>query len=571
MTNARCRLRFSSTWIILVMLSAVLELTPLSLADDTRGPYPRHQSATIEMVAHRGANLAAPENTFVAAELALERGAAWVEIDIRTSQDGVMYLMHDHTVDRTTDGSGVFAEMNSTDIDRLDAGAWFGESFTGESVPRLRDFLAWAKGKTRVYVDVKAVEPEAFVSLLRDTKMRDDVFFWSGDDELMNDICLLDPDLRHKRNANNVEELISVDDEWSIDIVETCARNLTQRFLAEAESRGIQVMAHLLDDKTASFRQAVQMDVDLANLDHLQGFKRIETATLDSLGVRDKHDGAKTGGVASTNDGGFVYAGSMGHSHNDYYRDTPLLDALDAGMLSIEVDVYHRDNELFVAHDPHEIRADRTLRTMYLDPLRKRFEALGGHQSEHPFGGRVRKSGRPLILMVDLKSGGDLTWRVLERQLRDYADLVREVRTRADGESVVSDAPVVVVVSGNRPQRLIEAARVRRTAIDGRFPGDLESERPPHLMPMISTSFSNLISDPQQLDQRALTAVLDRFAEAAGKDNRLARVWATPDHARAWRAFAAAGMQLINTDRPSRLARFFTDMGEKRQAVVTPE
>ena len=552
---------------LLVLLAWGPWPTLASIVDHPPGP--RHPDASIEMVAHRGANLGAPENTLAAAELALERGANWIEVDVRTSRDGVMYLMHDRTVERTTDGEGVFAEMTSAEIDRLDAGAWFDEAYAGERVPRLRDFLAWAEGRTRVYLDVKAVDPKAFVNLLAEFDVGDDVFFWSGDRGLMDAICRLAPDLPHKRGPDTVAELIAVDEAWGLDVVETGPEHLTERFMAEAASRGIRVMAHLLDDEPSSFRRAVERQPDLANLDYLERFKRVEAATLDQMAAGKS--GMQSGGVKPIGDGGLVVTTSLGHSHNDYYRARPLLGALESGMLSIEADVFLREGDLFVAHDPYEITEHRTLRRLYLDPLWEAFEAHGGAKPDHPFGGKVRASGRPVVLLVDFKSAGPPAWRALERQLRDYSGLVREVHRDAAGRVVVSRAPVIVVVSGNRPQRLIEGAAVRRTAIDGRFPGDLASDRPPHLMPMISTSFSDLASVAEDRGEGSIPAVLASFSRAAAAEGRLARVWATPDKPRAWRILAASGMQLINTDRPGRLAAFFDGLNDPQQAAIETE
>ncbi len=76
---------------------------------------------------------------------AAEHGAAWVEFDVRPTADGQLVLMHDQTVERTTDGSGRLVDMSLADVSRLDAGAWFGAQFTGERVPTLQaaiDFLA---------------------------------------------------------------------------------------------------------------------------------------------------------------------------------------------------------------------------------------------------------------------------------------------------------------------------------------------------------------------------------------------------------------------------------------------
>lgn len=100
-----------------------------------------HPSATykdpIEVVVHRGANHLAPENTVASAYAALEHGATWIELDVRKSKDGVLYNLHDETLDRTTNGQGALADMNSDEVDKLDAGSWFGKNMPAHVSPHL--------------------------------------------------------------------------------------------------------------------------------------------------------------------------------------------------------------------------------------------------------------------------------------------------------------------------------------------------------------------------------------------------------------------------------------------------
>ena len=91
-------------------------------------PYPR-------IVAHRGGGLLAPENTLAAIRLARSLGFIGVEFDVKLTGDGIPVLIHDDTLERTTDGSGVVAETSYQGIAKLDAGAWFGNEFSGEPVP----------------------------------------------------------------------------------------------------------------------------------------------------------------------------------------------------------------------------------------------------------------------------------------------------------------------------------------------------------------------------------------------------------------------------------------------------
>lgn len=261
--------------------------------------------------------------------------------------------------------------------------------------------------------------------------------------------------------------------------------------------------------------------------------------------------------VQSDEGGGLTLGGSMGHSHNDYYRDKPLEDALDAGMLSIEADVILRDDELFIAHDPHEIRADRTLRSLYLEPLKRAFIKQGARDKDHPFNGKVRADGVPVILMIDFKSDGEKSWRLLEKQLAAYAPMLRRVRVSRNGEASVNEGPVIVVISGNRPIELMAEATSRFCSVDGRYPQDAGSTAPAHLMPMISNSWSTLKRHAGGDDPAAVDGVLRAMRDDAAKHGRVARVWATPDNQAMWSRLAGLNMQLVNTDRPAELAAFF--------------
>jgi glycerophosphoryl diester phosphodiesterase len=92
--------------------------------------------------AHRGDNKNAPENTVPAFELAVQKGAHQIELDVQRTSDGHLVLMHDGKVDRTTDGSGTLAEMTFAQVRALDAGSWFSDDFSGTPVPTLQEGLA---------------------------------------------------------------------------------------------------------------------------------------------------------------------------------------------------------------------------------------------------------------------------------------------------------------------------------------------------------------------------------------------------------------------------------------------
>jgi glycerophosphoryl diester phosphodiesterase len=91
----------------------------------------------LERVAHRGYSAVAPENTLPAFAAAIRGGATYVEFDVRTSADGVPVVIHDRTLDRTTDGTGSVWEQPYTYLAGLDAGAWFSPAYAGIGIPTL--------------------------------------------------------------------------------------------------------------------------------------------------------------------------------------------------------------------------------------------------------------------------------------------------------------------------------------------------------------------------------------------------------------------------------------------------
>jgi len=100
----------------------------------TAWPFPR-------VIAHRGGGVLAPENTLAALEVAVRHGCRAVEFDVRLSADGTPFLLHDATLDRTTDGRGRVARTPDAVLRTLDAGRWYGAAFADEPLPTLQQAI----------------------------------------------------------------------------------------------------------------------------------------------------------------------------------------------------------------------------------------------------------------------------------------------------------------------------------------------------------------------------------------------------------------------------------------------
>ena len=110
------------------------------------------------IIAHRGFSAISPENTLRAVVDAVKGGADLVEVDVRLTKDGYVVVMHDSTVDRTTNGTGAVAQLTLGEIKQLDAGTWKGEEFAGEKVPTLQELLevfVQEKYKAKLLIELK--------------------------------------------------------------------------------------------------------------------------------------------------------------------------------------------------------------------------------------------------------------------------------------------------------------------------------------------------------------------------------------------------------------------------------
>ena len=116
-------------------------------------------------IAHRGASGTFPENTLSAFRAAIDAGAGMCELDVQLSRDGAVVVIHDDTVDRTTDGKGEVAALTLEELKRLDAGAKFkGGMIKGERIPTLDEVFAVTSGKCALNIELKAGGLEAQVA-----------------------------------------------------------------------------------------------------------------------------------------------------------------------------------------------------------------------------------------------------------------------------------------------------------------------------------------------------------------------------------------------------------------------
>lgn len=232
-----------------------------------------------------------------------------------------------------------------------------------------------------------------------------------------------------------------------------------------------------------------------------------------------------------------------GHAHNDYEHTRPLYDALEHGFTSVEVDVYLVNNQLLVAHDPTQLKPDKTLQSLYLDPLRQRVKQNKGRV--------YSKGGLEFTLLIDVKTEAVTTYFALRTVLQQYQDIL----TTFSGDSR-TDKAVIAIISGNRTQAVMAGEATRYAALDGRL-ADLNSNFSSNLMPLISDNWTNnftwngdgsISSEERQK--------LRNFVSTAHVQGKRIRFYATPDNLAMWRELLMAEVDLINTDDLAGLQEF---------------
>ncbi|MBR10045.1 MAG: hypothetical protein CMP48_20445 [Rickettsiales bacterium] len=171
-------LLYSSPIVILFMTISLFEpwiyrelITSDKIDDRLKGEH-------FDIIAHKGASGIAPENTIAAIQLALDMGVDMIEIDVRNTHDEEIVVIHDATLDRTTNGTGLVHDYTLEEIRELDAGSWFGDArYAGEKVPTLKEVLDLVDGKCQVLIEIKHMDhphyhdfAEKLIDVIREEK-----------------------------------------------------------------------------------------------------------------------------------------------------------------------------------------------------------------------------------------------------------------------------------------------------------------------------------------------------------------------------------------------------------------
>jgi glycerophosphoryl diester phosphodiesterase len=219
------------------------------------------QTRTVVAISHRGEHLHHPENTMPAFEEAVRVGADYIEVDVRTTKDGKLVLMHDNTANRTTNGKGEIAQMTFEEVRALDAGG-------GARVPTFDEALDYARGKIGIYVDVKQVAAKDLMEHIVGHGMADHVVIYSG--RISKEIQELNPGLRIMPEARSAEYAQKLLDELRLKVMAFDASDFRPEVIAVAKKGNALVYVDRLGaaDNAASWQEAIDQGADGIQTDH---------------------------------------------------------------------------------------------------------------------------------------------------------------------------------------------------------------------------------------------------------------------------------------------------------------
>ena len=216
------------------------------------------RSGRILLGGHRGNAAECPETTLASFQSAIDLGVDVIECDVHLSEDGGLPVIHDHLLDRTTNGSGLVRDQTMAELKRLDAGSWKEPRFAGERIPSIGEVLDLARGKVGVAIEIKNLPlpyagiEEAVVSAVKNADMVADVVVISFDHRCLKRIGEMEPEiLTGVLEASRPVDVLRVMDDAQADVFCPHWASIEPETAAELHAAGKLIGVWTVDDPFA--------------------------------------------------------------------------------------------------------------------------------------------------------------------------------------------------------------------------------------------------------------------------------------------------------------------------------
>lgn len=217
--------------------------------------------AAIAVIAHRGEHLSHVENTLPAFQSAIDAGADYFECDVRTTSDGHLVLMHDGTVDRTTNGKGKLGDLTLDQIRAVDA--------RGSRVPTFEEALELAKGRIGIYVDNKQTKPASLIQSIDVAGMGDHVVIYATPSEA-KEISAIRPAWKLMPEAGDPSQLQHLIDSLHLRIAAFDQKDFNPETIKVGRRAGIDIYVDRLgaQDNEHGWQSALEAGATGIQTDH---------------------------------------------------------------------------------------------------------------------------------------------------------------------------------------------------------------------------------------------------------------------------------------------------------------
>lgn len=215
-------------------------------------------------IAHRGASRYAPQNTMAAFKKAIEIGVDAIELDVHFSKDRRIVVIHDDTVDRTTDGTGAVNEFTLAELKKLDAGSYFSEEFIGQRIPTIEEVFEGVAGRTGLCIEIKEEGvAEALVPVIEEYDGVGGTTVTSGSFESIKKVRALNPKIKLGFLTREIHDAV-VNDLLAIGVEQICPWQgvLDAEVVKSLHGKGLEVRAYGIGSNPELMEKMVKAGVD---------------------------------------------------------------------------------------------------------------------------------------------------------------------------------------------------------------------------------------------------------------------------------------------------------------------
>ncbi|MEN8117227.1 MAG: glycerophosphodiester phosphodiesterase family protein [Bacteroidota bacterium] len=202
-------------------------------------------SQKVLIASHRAANKKYPENSLAAIQYSIETSVDIVEIDIRTTKDGRLVLMHDENIDRTTNGEGKVSDVTYAELSKYKLDSKSGDTIS-HKIPLIEEALNLAKGKIMVDLDIKEVGIKPLVELVKKTGTEKQAIFFDGDFAVLDSVLIMDSTLLIMPRSHSFEETVQIIERYHPPVIHIDKDFYTEEVVKTIKESGARVWINAL-------------------------------------------------------------------------------------------------------------------------------------------------------------------------------------------------------------------------------------------------------------------------------------------------------------------------------------